>query len=133
MLKPVLSRMYQVIGQQRERFYCTQGERFYLKFEIFFEVAVDRQLVWTGGEWEKFLKEASQFRFAKAMYELFSYICVSHNPINARGLYDKFTHNKTQLYDPHLDHSIGENNSLKIIQNYLMMIGHLLDEFKLPK
>ena len=63
------------------------------------------------------------------MCELFAYICVFHNPVNARELYDM---NKMDFHVPTVNEVIGEQFSLKII-NYIWSVnGYSLTDFNLP-
>lgn len=61
-------------------------------YSTFYEAAVAKQLVNEDDEWDRCLEEATQVQFPTALCELFAFICIFHNPINARNLYEKYKH-----------------------------------------
>ena len=77
-------------------------------------------------EWDRYLKEATQVQFPTALYELFSFICIHHNLINARELYEKY---KVFFYNPKYEKSIGENIALNIIHKNLQINGYSVTGF----
>ena len=95
----------------------------------FYEAAVAKHLVNENEEWDRCLKEATQVQFPKELCELFSFICIYHNPINARELYEKY---KVFFYNTKYEISIGENIALNIIHKNLKVYGYSLTHFKLP-
>ena len=59
----------------------------------FYEAAVAKHLVNEDEEWDRCLKEAIQVQFPTALCELFSFICIYHNSINAvvcKIIFDQF-------------------------------------------
>lgn len=140
--KPVLARLYSVNPKDRERFYLrllllhVKGARSFedmrtvdnITYSTFMEAALARGLLKTDQEWDKCLQESTQFHFPNALCNLFAYICVFHNPINARELFDKY---KNHFYHPSVTKEIGENSAL-IINNILTNNGHTLNDFNLP-
>jgi hypothetical protein len=141
--KPILVRMYLVNIQQRERFFIRlllltvrgaksfQDLRTYqnVTYLTFFEAAKARNLISTDEEWDKCLKESSTYMFPKAMCELFAYICVFHNPINAYELYEKY---KQHFYYPNMNEVEGEKYCLSIINQIVILHGYSLSNFNLP-
>ena len=79
----------------------------------FYESAVAKYLVNEDEEWDRCLKEATHVQFHTSVSELFSFICIYHNPINARKLYEKY---KVYFYNPKYEKSIGENIALNIVE-----------------
>jgi hypothetical protein len=80
-------------------------------------------------EWDKCLQESSTYIFPKAMCELFAYICVFHNPINTRELYEKY---KMHFDYPSMNESEGEKYAITKINSILMQHGYSLTDFDLP-
>ena len=64
-----------------------------------------------------------------ALCNLFAYICIFHNPINARELFDKY---KIYFYNPFIPSEIGEYKALKEISQILSNNGFTLSDFGLP-
>ena len=95
----------------------------------FYEIAVAKHLMNEDEEWDRCLKEATQVQFPTAHCVLFSFICIYHNPINARALYQKY---KVFFYNHKYEKSIGENIALNIIHKNLQINGYSLTDFKLP-
>ena len=95
----------------------------------FYEAAVAKNLVNEDEEWDRCLKEATQVQFPTALCELFSFICIYPNPINARELYEKY---KVFFYNPKYEKNIGENMAFNIIHKNLQISGYSLTDFKLP-
>ena len=93
----------------------------------FYEAAVAKHLVNEDEEWDRCLKEATHVQFPTVFCELF--ICIYHNPINARELYEKY---KVFFYNPKYENSIGENIALNIIHKNLQINGYSSTDFKLP-
>ena len=62
-------------------------------------------------------------------FELFSFICIYYNAINARELYEKY---KVFFYNPKYEKSIDENIALNIIHKNLQINGYSWTDFKLP-
>jgi hypothetical protein len=141
--KPILVRMYLVNIQQRERFFIilllltVRGAKSFedlrtyqnVTYSTFFEAAKARNLISTDEEWDKCLQESSHYIFPKAVCELFAYICVFHNPINAYELYEKY---KKNFYYPNMNEIEGEKYCLKIINEILILHGYSLSHFDLP-
>ena len=103
--KPILSRMYLVNPKDRQRYFirllllhvkgATSLENLLtvncVIHPTFYEAAVAKYLVNEDEEWDRCLKEATQVQFRTALCELFSFICIYHNPINARELYENIS------------------------------------------
>lgn len=101
--KPVLSRMYLVNPKDRKRYFIrllllhVKGVSSFqdlrtvddIIYSTFYEASIARHLVNEDKEWDRCLEEATQLHFPTALCELFAYICIFHNPINARDLYEK--------------------------------------------
>ena len=98
-------------------------------YPTFYKAAVAKHLVNEDEEWDRCLKEATQVQLSTALRELFSFICIYHNPINARELYEKY---KIFFYNSKYEKSIGENIALNIIHKNLQINGYSLTDFKLP-
>ena len=104
MWKPVLSRTYLVSPKDRERFYlrlhllhvrgatCFEDLRTVDNkiLPTFYEAAIACKLIKTDDEWDHCLREAVNFYFSKALYQLFSFILIFHNPTNAQELNYKY-------------------------------------------
>ena len=63
------------------------------------------------------------------MLYLFAYICIFHNPINARELFDKYN---IYFYNPFIPSEIEEYIALKKISQILSNNGFTLSDFGLP-
>ena len=72
--------------------------------------------------------EPFPLQFPTALCKLFSFICIYHNPINARELYERY---KVFFYNPKYGKSIGENVALNIIHKNLQINGYSSTDFKL--
>ena len=75
--------------------------------------SLDTLLIKTDDEWDHCLREEVNFQFPKA-FNLFSFILIFHNPINARELYDKY---KLYFINPKIHEITSERNALKLINN----------------
>jgi hypothetical protein len=140
--KPILVRMFMVNAQERERFFIrllllsVRGAESFEDLRTynnivhfsFYEAAKARNLISTDEEWDKCLHESSTYTFPKAMCELFAYICVFHNPINARQLYEKY---KIHFYYPSMNENEGEKYAMNIIHSILTLHGYSLIDFDL--
>lgn len=105
--KPILSRMYLINPKERARYFirllllhvrgakCFQDLRTVdnVVYDTFFEAAKARNLVNEDEKWNRCLEEAAKVQFSYALCELFAFICVFHNPTNARELYEKYKSN----------------------------------------
>ena len=76
----------------------------------FHETAIACKLIKTDDEWDHCLREAVNLYFSKALYQLFIFILIFHNPTNAQALYDKY---KLYFINPKIHEMISERNSLK--------------------
>ena len=81
--------------------------------------SLDTLLIKTVDEWDHCLREAVNFQFPKA-FQLFSFILIFPNLINAREIYDKY-----KLYLS----ITSERNALKLINNTLPDISSELMEY----
>ena len=77
-------------------------------------------------EWHICLNEATQVQFPTALCEFFLFICIYHNPIKARELYEKY---KVLFYNPKYEKIIA----LNIIKKNLQINGYSSTDFKLPE
>uniref|UniRef100_A0ABD2WQT2 ATP-dependent DNA helicase n=1 Tax=Trichogramma kaykai TaxID=54128 RepID=A0ABD2WQT2_9HYME len=143
MTKPIISRMYLVSPKQKERYYLrilllhTRGAKSFddlktfdgIKYNTYLEVVRARNLIKIDNEWDLCLAESVEIKFPHAICELFAFICIHHNPINSRDLYDKY---KSTFYFPHMSSEDGENWALGKIQLTLQNHGYELKDFNLP-
>ena len=77
----------------------------------------------------KIFEEAIQVQFPNALFNLFTYISIFHNPINARELFYKY---KIYFYNPFIPTEIGEYIALKKISQISSNNGFTLTDFGLP-
>ena len=54
-----------------------------ITYDTFFETAITRNLVKLVNEWKRCLNEACLNQFPYALCNLFAFICIYQNPINA--------------------------------------------------
>ena len=136
--------MYFVNAKDRERFYLrllllhvTGAQSFEeirtfqnVNYPTFYKAAIARKLITTDEEWDKCLQEAIQIEFPNALSNLFAYICVFHDPVNAKELFDKY---KDYSYNPLYPKDNGENIALQNIITILSANGYSLNDFNLPE
>ena len=90
--------------------------------------SLDTLLIKIDDEWDYCLREAVNFQFPKAI-QLFSFIFIFHNPINARELLDKY---KLYFINTKIHEIISERNTLKLINNTLSLHSFSIQDFGLP-
>ena len=136
--------MYFVNVKKRERFYLrllllhvTWAQSFEdlrtfqnVIYPKFYKAAIARKLITTNEEWNKCLQEAIHIEFPNALCNLFAYICVFHDPVNAKELFDKY---KDYFYNPLYPKDIGKNIALQNINTILSANEYCLNDFNLPE
>ena len=83
--------------------------------------SLDTLLIKTVDEWDHCLRKAVNFQFPKS-FQLFSFILIFPNLINAQELYDKY---KLYFINPKIHEITSERNALKLINNTLPLHGFL--------
>ena len=99
-------------------------------YPTFYKATIARKLITTDEKWDKCLQEAIQIVFPNALCNLFAYICVFHDPVNAKELFDNY---KDYCYNPLYPKDIGENIALQNINTILSANGYSSKDFNLPE
>ena len=101
-----------------------------LIYPTFYKVAIARKLITTDEEWDKYLQEAIQIEFPNALCNLFVYICVFHDPVNAKELFNKY---KDYFYNSLYPKDISANIALQNINTILSANEYSSNDFNLPE
>jgi len=108
------------------------------QFESFYEVAKFKGLVLDEDIWRITLEEASGAGMPYQLRELFAYLCLYSNIVNASGLWNQFRDHLSEDFarrhghDIENDCNLCSNHALLEIQRVLTVHGKEASDFKLP-
>ena len=140
-----VSRMYAVSPKEGERYFLRllllhqRGARSFqelktvdnISYKSYREACLALNLLDNDDEWDRCLTEASNFKMAKQLRDLFATICVFCNPSNPLKLWEKFKEFMSEDYK-HKNMNDPESRALQEINEFLKVHSMCLGDFGLP-